>query len=80
MTRASANVKRGRKMPRWTMDQVAVLRLYYADADTAELAEFLGHSHGAARDKAHALGLRKSKAFLERMGRENIKSRWPAKP
>jgi len=54
--------------------------MHYHDMDTAELAKHLGHSHGAVRDKAHALGLRKSKAFLQRMGRENIKSRWPAKP
>ena len=64
-----------RKMPRWKSDEVAILLERYALSANLEIARELGRSVKSVVSKAHALGLRKSEARLEVMGRENITRR-----
>jgi hypothetical protein len=52
---------RGRPWARW---QLALLRRRYADTDTGTLAGLLGVARRAVYERAQALGLRKSRAFL----------------
>jgi hypothetical protein len=48
----------------WTDGEMALLRERYPDTRTEELAAELGLTAGQVYNKAHALGLRKSPAFL----------------
>ena len=59
------------RMPRWTKVEIKRLRKWYATLSTSELAEKLGRSEKAVSSKAHSLGLAKSEAYLENMGRKN---------
>lgn len=55
----------------WTADQIAFLEAHYADHRTAWIAERLGMDQKRVYQKANAMGLRKSYAFLssEQSGR-----------
>ena len=48
----------------WTDSQLALLRAHYADTLTADLAKRIGRPEKSVYQKAAALGLRKSEAFL----------------
>jgi hypothetical protein len=53
----------------WTDSQVAYLKKHYADATLDELIRHTCHCQDSIYTKAAALGLRKSKAFLQAVGR-----------
>lgn len=57
---------RGILAPRtvWTVEMVDVLRQFYQNFKTADVATMLGVSEGRAYQKANALGLKKSEAYL----------------
>lgn len=63
-------------MPRWNAAELDTLRLLYRDHDNLEIARRLRRSVASVANKAHRLGLQKSPALLEVMGRRNISSRW----
>ena len=68
-----------RKMPRWTAEETAVLRLVYKTHSNAEVAEILGRKVSSVVFKGHRLGLSKGIRRLREMGRQNISSRWNPK-
>lgn len=53
-----------RKWQAWADADLAFLREHYADTPTRALAEALGRSYATVAERAAALGLRKSAAFL----------------
>lgn len=55
----------------WTPEHIALLRVLYPDHATTDIAARLGRAAASVYNKAHALGLRKSAAFLasDRSGR-----------
>ena len=53
----------------WTAAQIAVVRERYPDTDSAQLAAELGVSLVQLRDRAWALGIKKSKAYLSAISR-----------
>ena len=48
----------------WTKEQVAILRRHYADSRTEDIAFMVGRSTESVFQKAYALGLAKSEAYL----------------
>ncbi|MCX6876270.1 MAG: hypothetical protein NTW21_21055 [Verrucomicrobia bacterium] len=64
------------KMPRWTPEQVKMLRRIYANLSNLEVARILERSVASVVSQAHVLRLRKSVRHLQGMGRENIRGRW----
>lgn len=48
----------------WTDDQLALLRELYPDTRTTDLIDIIGRDEKSIYQKAHALGIRKSAAFL----------------
>jgi len=62
----------GRKMPRWTEDEVEELRQLHPTTSNRAIALALGKSAKAVASKAHQLGLKKAPTRLESMGRENV--------
>lgn len=48
----------------WTENDIAMLRIAFADTPTAELARLLGRGYSAVAAKAAKLGLRKSAEYL----------------
>lgn len=63
------------RMPRWTQDEIAVLSRLYANRSNLQLAQVLGRSVKSVIAKANEVGLRKTQARLEAMGRENVQVR-----
>jgi hypothetical protein len=66
----------GRRMPRWTAEQVEQLRRLYADRDNLAVARALGRTVTSVANKANLLGLRKSPLLLTDIGRLNVRSRY----
>ena len=62
--------------PRWTKDEVALLKRLYRTHSNAEIAEILGRKVSSVVFKGHRLGLSKGARRLKEMGRENIRRRW----
>jgi len=62
----------GRKMPRWTAEEIEELRRLHPTTSNRAIALALGKSAKAVASKAHQLGLKKAPARLESMGRENV--------
>ena len=66
---------KGRRMPRWTEAQIAMLIDLYADTDNLEIARRVGRTVKSVSSKAHQLDLRKSRDRLRAMGRQNVSRR-----
>jgi len=67
-------VKKGR--PRWTKEEIAILKSMYRTAPNAEIAKVLHRKTSSIVFKGYRLGLEKGPARLKAMGKENIKKRW----
>ena len=59
-------------MRRWTQTEIDWLRSAYPDRPTVGLARELGRSTSSVESKAVRLGLKKTRGYLERMGRELV--------
>jgi hypothetical protein len=64
------------RMPRWTAEELEILRREYPDRSNVELARRLGRSEKSIVSKAHNLGLKKSSERLQEMGRVNVSVRY----
>ena len=62
--------------PRWTKEEVALLKRLYRTHSNAEIAQILGRKVSSVVFKGHRLGLAKGARRLKEMGRENIAKRW----
>jgi hypothetical protein len=71
--------KRSRVRPRWTKEEIAILRRLYRTHSNAEIAQVLGRKVSSVVFKGHRLGLSKGIRRLKEMGRENIRKRWQPK-
>jgi hypothetical protein len=71
--------KRSRIRPRWTQEEIIILRRLYRTHSNAQIAEVLGRKVSSIVFKGHRLGLSKGIRRLKEMGRENINLRWHAK-
>lgn len=63
------------RMPRWSEEQIALLRELYPDHSNEEIARVLDRSTKSVVSKAHDLELKKSSARLRVMGQENVRQR-----
>jgi hypothetical protein len=82
LARINKKVKgKGNKVrPRWTKEEVSLLKRLYRTHSNAEIAGILGRKVSSVVFKGHRLGLSKGARRLKEMGRENIRQRWePAK-
>jgi hypothetical protein len=64
------------RMPRWSLEQLDLLRQRYPTEANLTLAKSLGKSVKSIVSKAHHLGLKKEAERLRAMGRENIRLRY----
>lgn len=62
--------------PRWTREEIAILKRLYRTHSNAEIAGVLGRKVSSVVFKGHRLGLSKGARRLKEMGRENIRLRW----
>jgi len=74
--RPAGSVERASRMPRWSDEELALLRKHYPDRPALEVARLLGRTRKSVVSKAHALGIRKSAKRLREMGRENVSFRY----
>jgi len=65
-----------RVRPRWTKEEVSLLKRLYRTHSNAESAGILGRKVSSVVFKGHRLGLSKGVRRLREMGRENIRRRW----
>jgi len=72
----SSNAKPAQVRPRWTSDEVTLLKRLYRTHSNAEIAEIIGRKVSSVVFKGHRLGLSKGARRLKEMGRENIRHRW----
>lgn len=75
MRRKTSGSERTR-MPRWTEPELQTLRQLYPGESNLQIAQQLGRSVKSVVSKAHNLGLKKDKARLEEMGRQNVRLRY----
>ncbi|MDG1049216.1 MAG: hypothetical protein P8M11_17205 [Planctomycetota bacterium] len=75
MRRKTSGAERTR-MPRWTEPELQTLRQLYSAESNLQIAQQLGRSVKSVVSKAHNLGLKKDKARLEEMGRQNVRLRY----
>jgi hypothetical protein len=68
--------KVARVRPRWTREEVSLLKRLYRIHSNAEIAQILGRKVSSVVFKGHRLGLSKGARRLKEMGRENIRRRW----
>jgi hypothetical protein len=74
---AKKNAKpKAAQRPRWTNEEVALLKRLYRTHSNAEIAEIIGRKVSSVVFKGHRLGLSKGARRLKEMGRENIRRRW----
>jgi hypothetical protein len=74
------NTGSSRVRPRWTKEEVSLLKRLYRTHSNAEIAQILGRKVSSVVFKGHRLGLSKGARRLREMGQENIRRRWePAK-
>jgi hypothetical protein len=71
-----SKVKSNRVRPRWTKEEVSLLKRLYRTHSNAEIAGILGRKVSSVVFKGHRLGLSKGARRLKEMGRENIRRRW----
>jgi hypothetical protein len=64
------------RMPRWSSEELEVLRRDYNTLSNLEIARQLNRSVKSVVSKAHNLGLKKSSERLRAMGRENVSLRY----
>ncbi len=74
--KANTSRKRSRIRPRWTKEEIAILKRLYRTHSNAEIAQVLGRKVSSVVFKGHRLGLSKGIRRLKEMGRENIRKRW----
>ena len=77
--KARASLRRTLVRPRWTREEISVLRRLYRTHSNAEIARVLGRKVSSVVFKGHRLGLSKGIRRLREMGRENIRRRWQPK-
>ncbi|MEE2941743.1 MAG: hypothetical protein VX460_15250 [Planctomycetota bacterium] len=63
-------------MPRWSSDELEKLAEMYPSHSNLDIAQVLGRSVKSVVSKAHNLGLKKDKARLQQMGRQNVRMRY----
>lgn len=73
---ANGEARPGRRMPRWTADEVVRLREIYHDRDNLAVARILGRTVTSVANKANQLGLKKGPAVLTDIGRTNVGLRY----
>lgn len=76
MPRITRSSGKSRVRPRWTKEEVALLKRLYRTHSNAEIAAILGRKVSSVVFKGHRLGLSKGARRLKEMGRENIRRRW----
>ena len=64
------------KMPRWSSSELERLRELYPAMSNLDIAQELGRSVKSVVSKAHNLRLKKDKARLQQMGRQNVRLRY----
>lgn len=64
------------RMPRWSGEELDLLREMYPTSSNLDIAQALGRSAKSVVSKAHYLGLKKDEARLREMGRENVQVRY----
>lgn len=74
--KTKTKLKKSQVRPRWTKEEVALLRRLYRTHSNAEIAGILGRKVSSVVFKGHRLGLAKGARRLRDMGRENIRKRW----
>ena len=72
----NAKAKTAQIRPRWTSEEVTLLKRLYRTHSNAEIAEIIGRKVSSVVFKGHRLGLSKGARRLKEMGRENIRRRW----
>ena len=75
-TNKKSRSKTTRIRPRWTKEEVSLLKRLYRTHSNAEIAGILGRKVSSVVFKGHRLGLSKGARRLREMGRENIRRRW----
>lgn len=63
------------RMPRWTSEEVELLRSFYGYSSNDDVARKLKRTIKSVVAKAHNLGLKKHPERLQEMGRQNVKLR-----
>jgi hypothetical protein len=71
----NAKVKAAQVRPRWTSEEVTLLKRLYRTHSNAEIAEIIGRKVSSVVFKGHRLGLSKGARRLKEMGQENIRRR-----
>ncbi len=64
------------KMPRWSAEELELLKELYPTTPNLEIAHQVGRSIKSVVSKAHQMGLRKDEERLREMGRENVAARY----
>ncbi len=72
----STSPKRSKVRPRWTKEEISILKRLYRTHSNGEIAQVLGRKVSSVVFKGHRLGLSKGIRRLKEMGRENIRKRW----
>lgn len=67
------------RMPRWSAEQIQLLREIYPLTPNLEIAQQLNRSVKSIVSKAHNLNLKKADERLEAMGRENVSLRYQSR-
>jgi len=68
------------RMPRWSSEELELLRKLYPSVSNLEIAQRLNRSVKSVVSKAHHIGLHKDPERLRAMGRENVSLRYEPKP
>lgn len=64
------------RMPRWTPEEIEILKAEYPLRPNLEIARELDRTVKSVVSKAHNLGLKKNSDRLRQMGRENVSQRY----
>lgn len=64
------------KMPRWSEEELNLLKKWYPNEENVDIAKKMKRSAKSVMSKAHDLQLKKSEAFLTKMGRRNVEVRY----
>lgn len=75
LRRSSGGAQKTR-MPRWSSEELKRLEEMYPAHSNLDIAQELGRSVKSVVSKAHNLGLKKDKARLQQMGRQNVRMRY----
>ena len=71
-----ANTRSTTRMPRWSASEIQHLSELYPLLPNLEIARQIGRSVKSVVSKAHDLGLKKTSARLQEMGRQNVGLRY----